>query len=130
MSETTAGQVVTGTQANRSTKTTGNEAATCRAITGTEYLGAEVFQTFCQSDAPTRQPAKVRVSATSHGNRVTGNEVGRSDKVTGDEPGTCKLVTGTEYVSANQASSYCGTVPSTPARWAAAKPPPAWLSPA
>jgi len=114
VSETTAGQVVTGTQANRSTKTTGNEAATCRAITGTEYLGAEVFQTFCQSDAPTRQPAKVRVSATSHGNRVTGNEVGRSDKVTGDEPGTCKLVTGTEYVSANQASSYCGTVPSTP----------------
>ncbi len=114
MSETTAGQVITGTQANRSVKTTGNEAATCRAITGTEYLGAEVFQTFCQSDAPSRQPDKVRVSATSHGNRVTGNEVGRSDKVTGDEPGTCKLVTGTEYVSANQASSYCGVVPSTP----------------
>jgi hypothetical protein len=114
VSQTTAGQVVTGTQANRSVKTTGNEAATCRPITGTEYLGAEVFQTFCQSDAPTRQPEKVRVTATSHGNRVTGNEVGRSEKVTGDEPGTCKLVTGTEYVSANQASSYCGVVPSTP----------------
>jgi hypothetical protein len=114
VSETTAGQVITGTQANRSVKTTGNESATCRAITGTEYLGAEVFQTFCQSDAPSRQPEKVRVSATSHGNRVTGNEVGRSEKVTGDEPGTCKLVTGTEYVSANQASSYCGVVPSTP----------------
>jgi hypothetical protein len=114
VSETTGGQVVTGTQANRSPKTTGNEAATCRPITGTEYLGAEVFQTFCQSEAPTRQPAKVRVTATSHGNRVTGNEVGRSDKVTGDEPGTCKNVTGTEYVSANQAASYCGTTPSTP----------------
>ena len=114
VSETTGGQVVTGTQANRSPKTTGNEAATCRPITGTEYLGAEVFQTFCQSEAPTRQPAKVRVTATSHGNRVTGNEVGRSEKVTGDEPGTCKNVTGTEYVSANQASAYCGTVPSTP----------------
>jgi hypothetical protein len=46
----------------------------------------------------------VRVTATSHGNRVTGNEVGRSDKVTGDEPGTCKIVTGTEYVSANQSA--------------------------
>ena len=113
-SETTSGQVITGTQANRSPKTTGNEAATCRPITGTEYLGAEVFQTFCQSDAPTRQPAKVRVSATSHGNRVTGNEVGRSEKVTGDEPGTCKSVTGIEYVSANQAAAYCGTTPSTP----------------
>jgi hypothetical protein len=114
VSQTLSGQTVTGTQANRSIKTTGNEAATCRAITGTEYLGSEVFQTFCQGEAPTRQPAKVRETATSHGNRVTGNEVGRSEKVTGDEPGTCKLVTGTEYVSAGQLSSYCGAAPATP----------------
>ena len=114
VSETSGGQVVTGTQANRSPKTTGNEASTCRPITGTEYLGSEVFQTFCQSEAPTRQPDKVRVTATSQGNRVTGNEVGRSEKVTGDEPGTCKMVTGTEYISANQAVAYCGAVPSTP----------------
>ena len=110
VSETLAGQTVTGTQANRSVKTTGNEASTCRTITGTEYLGAEVFQTFCgtQPAAPI-QPAKVRVSATTHGNRVTGNEVGRSEKVTGDEPGTCKTVTGTEYISANQSAAYCGS---------------------
>lgn len=108
VSETSRGQVVTGTQANRSARTTGNEASTCRAVTGTEYLGAEVFQTFCQSDPGPLQPAKVRVSATSHGNRVTGNEVGRSEKVTGDEPGTCKSVTGTEYISANQAAAWCG----------------------
>jgi hypothetical protein len=110
VSETLSGQTVTGTQANRSVKTTGNEAATCRSITGTEYLGAEVFQTFCGTKpAAPVQPAKVRVSATSHGNRVTGNEVGRSEKVTGDEPGTCKQVTGTEYISANQSATYCGT---------------------
>jgi len=110
VSETLAGQTVTGTQANRSVKTTGNEAATCRTITGTEYLGAEVFQTFCGTQPATpNQPAKVRISATSHGNRVTGNEVGRSEKVTGDEPGTCKTVTGTEYLSANQSAAYCGS---------------------
>jgi hypothetical protein len=114
VSATASGQVVTGTQANRSAMTTGNEAGTCRAVTGTEYLGAEIFSTFCQSEPLGRQPAKVRVSATSHGNRVTGNEVGRSEKVTGDEPGTCKNVTGTEYVSANQASSYCGSVNASP----------------
>ena len=114
VSQTSGGQVVTGTQANRSPKTTGNEAATCRPITGTEYLGAEVFQTFCQSGPVVSQPAKVRVTATSHGNRVTGNEVGRSDKVTGDEPGTCKTITGTEYVSANQMVAYCGDAPSAP----------------
>ena len=107
-STTSAGQTVTGTQANRSVKTTGNEASTCRSITGTEYLGAEVFQTFCQSAPEPTTPAKVRVTATTHGNRVTGNEVGRSSKVTGDEPGTCKTVTGTEYISANQAAAYCG----------------------
>ena len=111
VSQTLSGQTVTGTQANRSVKTTGNEAATCRTITGTEYLGAEVFQTFCGTQpASPIQPAKVRVSATSHGNRVTGNEVGRSEKVTGDEPGTCKSVTGTEYISANQSAAYCGGV--------------------
>lgn len=107
-STTSSGQTVTGTQANRSVKTTGNEASTCRSITGTEYLGAEVFQTFCQQAPEPTTPPKVRVTATSHGNRVTGNEVGRSEKVTGDEPGTCKSVTGTEYISANQSAAYCG----------------------
>jgi hypothetical protein len=107
-STTSSGQTVTGTQANRSVKTTGNEASTCRSITGTEYLGAEVFQTFCQQAPEPTPPDKVRVTATSHGNRVTGNEVGRSEKVTGDEPGTCKTVTGTEYISANQSAAYCG----------------------
>ena len=116
VSETLSGQVVTGTQANRSVKTTGNEAATCRTITGTEYLGAEVFQTFCQSQPSPAQPAKVRVSATSHGNRVTGNEVGRSEKVTGDEPGTCKSITGTEYISANQSATWCGSSPAASVR--------------
>lgn len=112
LTETSQGQTVTGTQANRSLATTGNEAGTCRTVTGTEYLGAEIFNTFCQSAPLGTQPAKVRVSATSQGNRVTGNEVGRSEKVTGDEPGTCKLVTGTEYVSANQDGAWCGV--STP----------------
>ena len=115
-STTTSGQTVTGTQANRSNKTTGNEASTCRSITGTEYLGAEVFQTFCQQAPEPTTPAKVRVSATSHGNRVTGNEVGRSDKVTGDEPGTCKSVTGTEYISANQSAAYCGVSQVSPSK--------------
>ena len=114
VSETVRGQVVTGTQANRSTKTTGNEASTCRPVTGTEYLGAEIFRTFCQTDPSPLQPAKVRVSATTHGNRVTGNEVGRSEKVTGDEPGTCKTVTGTEYISANQSAAWCGTTNPSP----------------
>jgi len=108
VSETSSGQLVTGTQANRSIKTTGNEASTCRSVTGTQYLGADTIDTFCQSAPSYKQPSKIGVTNTSHGNFVTGNEVGRSEKVTGDEPGTCKRLTGTEYVSANQSNTYCG----------------------
>ncbi len=113
-SETASGQIVTGTQANRSIKTTGNEASTCRSITGTQYLGAETINTFCETTTSFAQPEKVALTNTSHGNLVTGNEVGRSEKVTGDEPGTCKTLTGTEYVSANQSTSYCGGVQPSP----------------
>ena len=117
ISETSTGQIVTGTQANRSLKTTGNEASTCRSITGTQYLGSEVIDSFCNgSNTPISQPAKVAVTSTSHGNLVTGNEVGRSEKVTGDEPGTCKNLTGTEYISANQSNNYCGGVNPSPSK--------------
>ena len=47
-SETDSGQIVTGTQANRSVKTTDNEASTYRTVTGTQYMGAEVVDQFCQ----------------------------------------------------------------------------------
>jgi len=115
-SETNSGQTVTGTQANRSLKTTGNEASTCRSVTGTQYLGSEVLNQFCQNQPEYKQPTRSSVTSTSAGNKVTGNEVGRSEKVTGDEPGTCKNVTGTEYSSANQSKEYCGEVPKNPSK--------------
>ena len=108
VSETARGQSVTGTMVGRDEAVTGDEASTCRDITGTEYLGADVFREFCQAE-PAKSPMRTGVSATGHGNAVTGNEVGRSTKVTGDEPGTCKNVTGTEYVSANQSEAFCGS---------------------
>jgi len=115
-SETDSGQIVTGTQANRSVKTTGNEASTCRTVTGTQYMGAEVIDQFCQDRPSYKQPLRSTVTATTSGNKVTGNEVGRSDRVTGDEPGTCKNLTGTEYVSSNQSQKYCGDVPKNPSK--------------
>ncbi len=106
--ETAYGQTVTGTQVGRSVRTTGDEASTCRNVTGTEYLGADIFRQFCQTE-PGKSVRKVGVSPTGHGNRVTGNEVGRSRSVTGDEPGTCKRVTGSQYVGADQSEAFCGT---------------------
>lgn len=107
-STTPSGQTVTGTRTDRSVKTTGNEASTCRTITGTEYMGADVFQAYCQSQVPSR-PRKVAVTPTGYGNTVTGTEVGRSMKVTGDEPGACKSITGTQYLSGNHGETWCGS---------------------
>ena len=58
-----------------------------------------------QNQLEYKQPTRSSVTSTSAGNKVTGNEVGRSEKVTGDEPGTCKNVTGTEYSSAKWTAS-------------------------
>ncbi len=106
-SETAEGLTVTGTMVGRSQSVTGDEPSTCRGITGTEYLGADIFRTFCQSE-PSSAPGKVGVTSTSHGNQVSGNRMGRGSNVTGDEPGTCKRVTGDEYTSAEQQQGYCG----------------------
>ena len=107
-SETVSGQTVTGTMVGRDLSVTGDEASTCRAITGTEYMGADIFREFCQTDPNPSTSKKVAVTSTSHGNPVTGNLLGRASKVTGNEPGTCKNVTGDEYISAEQQQSYCG----------------------
>jgi hypothetical protein len=106
-SETSRGQTVTGTMVGRSTSVTGDEPSTCRGVTGTEYLGADIFRDFCQSD-PKAAPRKVSVTQTSHGNPVSGNKIGRGANVTGNEAGTCKRVTGNEYITAEQSQAYCG----------------------
>ena len=82
-SETSHGQTVTGTMVGRSVSVTGDEPSTCRAITGTEYLGADIFRDFCKTDTA-KSPRKVSVTSTATGNAVSGNELGRSSKVTGD----------------------------------------------
>lgn len=107
-SETVEGQTVTGTMVGRSHSVTGDEPSTCRGITGTEYLGADIFRDFCNTDAMQSTARKVNVTTTSHGNSVSGNRMGRGENVTGNEQGTCKNVTGDEYVSAEQQQGYCG----------------------
>lgn len=109
-SQTSHDQTITGTMVGRDAAVTGNEQSTCRTITGTEYMGADVFRDFCAAEPP-RGQRRAGLTATSRGNAVTGNEVGRSDKVTGDEPGSCKNVTGSEYIAAGQAEAFCGTKP-------------------
>ncbi len=103
---TLAGQSVTGNQVDRTTRVTGSESGSCRAITGTEYTGSEQFETFCASKPEAARP-KVGMSATSRGQWVSGTEVGRSNKVTGDEPGSCKPISGTEYLGSEGFAEFC-----------------------
>ncbi|MFN7088108.1 MAG: CsoS2 family carboxysome shell protein [Burkholderiales bacterium] len=89
---------VTGTELGRSQKVTGDEPGACRGITGTEYLSAERYAEFCASK-PAPAPAKVGVTETAKGEKLSGTLVGRSSKVTGDEPGADRNLTGTRYMS-------------------------------
>ncbi len=106
--ETLLGNAVTGTQVNRITANTvtGGEAGVCRAVTGTEYLGTDHFDTICGT-RPEPNPPKVGLTLTGGGLAVSGTEVGRSSKVTGDENGSCRAVTGTEYLGLEQFSDFC-----------------------
>ena len=107
---TLSGTSVTGTQVERSARVTGTEPGSCRAITGTEYIGTEQYGALCTA-IPEPAPAKVGVGRTTRGQRVSGVELGHSVKVTGDEHGSCKAVTGTEYLSADKFESFCATRP-------------------
>ena len=107
---TLSGLGVTGTMVERSLKVTGNEPGSCRAITGTEYIGAEQFDSLC-SARPAPTPSKIAVSHTLRDHKVTGTEVSRIGKVTGDEAGTCRAVTGTEYLTAERFDEQCETRP-------------------
>lgn len=117
---TLSGHGVTGTMVERSKKVTGNEPGSCRAVTGTEYIGAEQFDTMC-SARPAAAPAKVGVSHTIGERKVTGTEMGRATNVTGDEPGNCRGITGTEYLAAERYDEMCSSRPAaSPAKVGAA----------
>ncbi|TNF58632.1 MAG: carboxysome shell protein, partial [Burkholderiales bacterium] len=107
---TLSGGAVTGTMVERSKKVTGNEPGSCRAITGTEYIGSEQFDNLCKS-RPEAGPAKVGVTNTLREHKVTGTEVGRSTRVTGDEVGACRGITGTEYLSVERYDEFCASRP-------------------
>ncbi|QKT05045.1 carboxysome shell protein [Ectothiorhodospiraceae bacterium 2226] len=107
---TLSGQRVSGTQVERASRITGSESGTCRAVTGTEYIGAEQYDAYCGT-RPAPNAPKVGVRETLRGQGVSGTEVGRSVKVTGDEAGTCRAITGTEYMGADEYAGFCGGRP-------------------
>ena len=84
---TLAGQGVTGTMVERSQKVTGNEPGSCRGITGTEYIGAEQYDSLCPT-RPEPTPSKISVSQTSREHTVTGTSVADSTASIQENPAT------------------------------------------
>lgn len=109
ISTTRRGQPVTGNELGRSPFVTGDEAGTCKVVTGTDYITNERFQSVCRARSQP-PPAKLGITATRGGVKLTGTLVGRAAKVTGDEPGSCKRLTGTQYTEAEPAAA-CAAVP-------------------
>ncbi|WP_040527633.1 CsoS2 family carboxysome shell protein [Lamprocystis purpurea] len=101
---TLAGRTLTGTAVslgadpipNLGPKLTGDEHGECQLVTGTEYVGQEQYQAYCEG-TPAPRADKVGVSRTERGQQVSGVMLGRSPLVTGNEPGSASAITGTPY---------------------------------
>ena len=108
-SATPMGNMVKGTQVGRANDVaTGSEAGACSAVTGTNYVGADIFEAIC-SKKPDPAPAKVTLSGTSGGQTVTGDRSGLFTGLTGAEAGACQAVTGDQYIGSDLQGNVCGT---------------------
>ena len=95
-SQTARDLTVTGTEVGYANRMTGNEAGACRAVTGIEYLPANMYDKFCPT-RPEAGPAKVLSEATPKGKIISGTLVGRPSRATGGEMGADRAITGTSY---------------------------------
>lgn len=100
------GTITTSGKVGRSGKVTGDERGSCRTVTGSEYVGREQYDNFC-NNRPEPGSAKVSFSQTTRGQTISGSKPARSRQVSGDEAGTCKAVTGTPYAGIEQYREYC-----------------------
>ncbi len=105
-------KLISGTSVGHTDKMTGDEVGLCNTgVTGTNYMAAEIFDKFCQGEAP-KGAKKVEVTETMRGGRVTsGGKVGSGNKLTGVERGSCREVTGSEYLGREHFKHACNTTP-------------------
>jgi hypothetical protein len=108
-------KAISGTKVGHTEKLTGDEAGLCNTgVTGTNYMSSEVFDNFCQGEAP-KAATKVETTETASGSVVTsGGKVGGSSVMTGAEAGSCRAVTGVEYLGREDFAA-CDTKPVAPA---------------
>ncbi len=115
---TERGLPITGSAIGRSGRVTGDEAGACRRVTGDQYLAPDRAQAECGGasggTAPARMGrldpvtgAKVALTRTWSGGRVTGVDLEHHRNVTGTAPGTCAAITGTAYNGSGTIHAWC-----------------------
>lgn len=111
-SQTSRGQVVSGSKPARASGVTGNEAGTCKSVTGTPYAGVEQFKEFCDASAVERASRKNSVMPEIT-QPVSGIQPGVTG-LTGADKGACKNVSGTGYINQAEQKAVCAAAPARP----------------
>ena len=110
-SQTTRGQIVSGSKPARSEHVTGDEAGTCSAVTGTPYTGVEQYGQYCKPDqVKLSQARNQNRSGSNVGRDITGQQPGFAG-LTGTGKGVCSDVSGTTYVGAAEQQEVCEAKP-------------------
>ncbi len=110
-SQTTRGQIVSGSKPARSERVSGNEAGSCEVVTGTPYTGTEHYQKYCDTGAVKQVELRtVPPAAANAGRDITGVQPGITS-LTGAGKGVCSEVSGTAYLGAEQQVAACGVSP-------------------
>jgi len=109
-SQTTHGQIVSGSKPARAKHVTGDEAGTCKAVTGTPYAGTEQYREYCDADTAALAEARNIRRKGNAGRDITGMQPGLGG-LTGASKGACRDVSGTAYVGAVQHEQVCGAKP-------------------
>jgi len=107
-SQTTRGQIISGSKPARSRSVTGDEAGTCKAVTGTPYAGMEQFEAYCEPSQVDMVAARnQRRSNNNAGREISGMQPGLVG-LTGADKGHCQPVSGTAYLGTAEQTEVCG----------------------
>ncbi len=95
--QTTKGQIMTGTLVESTANITGTEAGSCKVVTGNEYLGFDHYAQTCSNTNAVSSHEKVASTASKKNLTITGVDEARTNAVTGSESASTGGVTGTGY---------------------------------
>lgn len=102
-------QSVSGSAVGRSSRVTGDEYGACKPVSGTQYIGPDQYDRFCDTPETNAADQRVAERRATPGHAVSGSQPGHDERVTGTERGACQNVSGAPYVGADEFDQVCPT---------------------